>query len=132
MAFARREKTDEEFRAEMLEAVQKYSRTQPIDMDLWKRFSEKIIYHRSDFHENEGYESLKALLEKLDTDVGTAGNRVFYLSTQPSFFPLVTEKLKEHRSNLRLTIMSRINGPGLSSKSLLGTISNQPLNCKNI
>lgn len=96
VAFARRDKTNEQFRNEMLEGVKQYSRTQPINMDLWKRFSEMIIYHRSEFHEDEGYTSLKTLLETLDRDHGTAGNRVFYLSTQPSFFPLVTEKLKEH------------------------------------
>ncbi len=96
VAFARRDKTNEVFREEMLEAVQQFSRTQPIDMELWKRFSEKLSYHRSDFHEDEGYVSLKTLLATLDKDHGTAGNRVFYLSTQPSFFPLVTQKLKEH------------------------------------
>jgi glucose-6-phosphate 1-dehydrogenase len=76
--------------------VNEFSRTQPVDKELWKKFSDKIFYHRSDFHEDEGYESLKKLLEDLDKKNGTLGNRVYYLSTQPSFFPLVTEKLKEH------------------------------------
>jgi glucose-6-phosphate 1-dehydrogenase len=96
VAFARRDKTNEQFRNEMLEAVKEFSRTLPIDMELWKKFSEKIVYHRSDFHEDEGYESLKKLLEDLDKKADTGGNRVYYLSTQPSFFPLVAEKLKEH------------------------------------
>ncbi|MBA2726986.1 MAG: glucose-6-phosphate dehydrogenase, partial [Parachlamydiaceae bacterium] len=33
VAFARRDKTNEVFREEMLEAVQQFSRTQPIDME---------------------------------------------------------------------------------------------------
>jgi len=96
VAFARREKTNEQFRAEMLDAVNTYSRIKPVDKELWESFSEQIFYHRSDFHEDDGYESLKTLLHDLDNKLGTKGNRVFYLSTQPSFFPLVTEKLKEH------------------------------------
>jgi len=96
VAFARRDKTSEMFRNEMFEAVNQFSRTKPIDKDLWKTFSEKVFYHKSDLHEDEGYESLKKLLDDLDSKFGTKGNRVFYLSTQPSFFPLVTDKLKEH------------------------------------
>jgi glucose-6-phosphate 1-dehydrogenase len=96
VAFARREKTLTQFRDEMLEAVNEFSRTKPVDKDLWETFSEQIFYHRSDFHEDEGYETLKTFLHDLDNRFGTKGNRVYYLSTQPSFFPLVTEKLKEH------------------------------------
>lgn len=96
VAFARRDKSDEEFRAEMYEGVAKYSRT-PIDKALWDAFSAKIFYHRSDFHEDAGYEGLRTRLEQLDAQYGTKGNRLYYLSTQPSFFALVTDKLKEHQ-----------------------------------
>lgn len=96
IAFARREKSDQEFRAEMLKAVNEFSRTKPVDKALWDTFSAKIFYHKSDFHEDEGYEGLQKRLKELDAQFGTKGNRLYYLSTQPSFFPLVTEKLKEH------------------------------------
>ena len=36
-------------------------------------------------------------MQDLDHQFGTKGNRVFYLSTQPSFFPIVIEKLKQHK-----------------------------------
>lgn len=97
VAFARRDKSSEEFRQEMYDAVSRFSRIKPIDQQLWRTFSEQIFYHRSDFHEDEGYEKLKALLTSLDSRFNTKGNRMYYLSTQPSFFPLVIEKLHEHK-----------------------------------
>jgi len=90
---ARREKTHEQFRAEMLEAVSSFSRVKPVDETLWSTFKEKIFYHRSEFHEKEGYERLSKLLTELDGRFGTKGNRVFYLSTQSSYFPLICEQL---------------------------------------
>lgn len=97
VGFARREKTHEIFRQEMLDAVSKFSRVKPIDTDLWKSFSEQIFYHRSEFHEDEGYIELNRFLQELDSKFDTKGNRVFYLSTQPSFFPLIVDKLHQHR-----------------------------------
>src|SRR5215203_4207363 len=56
VGFARRDKNSEIFREEMFEAVKKHSRSKPIDMELWKHFKEKLFYHQSEFHEDEGYE----------------------------------------------------------------------------
>lgn len=97
VGFARREKTSDEFREEMLQAVNEFSRSKPVDQELWKRFREQLFYHQSDFDNDDGYESLQRFLQKLDSQLGTKGNRVFYLSIQPSFFPLVVEKLSKHQ-----------------------------------
>ncbi|MBI2743206.1 MAG: glucose-6-phosphate dehydrogenase [Chlamydiales bacterium] len=98
VGFARREKTHEQFREEMHKAIGSYSRVKPIDESIWATFKEQIFYHVSEFHLDEGYERLKKFLDELDTRLGTRANRVFYLSTQPSFFTLICEKL--HKSGL--------------------------------
>lgn len=95
VGFARREKTHEQFRQEMKQAVSSFSRVKPIDEALWKNFQENLYYHRSEFHEEEGYDRLREVLKDLDAKLGTKGNRVFYLSTQPSFFPLICEKMQK-------------------------------------
>ncbi len=95
VGFARRDKTHEQFREEMREAINMHSRVKPIDEALWKNFKEQIFYHRSEFHENEGYARLQTFLNELDGKLGTKGNRVFYLSTQPSFFPVICENLEK-------------------------------------
>lgn len=96
VGFARREKTNEQFREEMHKAVNQFSRVKPIDENLWQTFLNQIFYHVSNFDEDEGYESLRKFLEGIDKQLGTNGNRIFYLSTQPSFFPKIIEKLGKH------------------------------------
>lgn len=95
VGFARRKKTHEEFRAEMRDAICKFSRVKPIDESLWKTFEEQIFYFTSEFHDLDGYKGLFSFLRDLDGKFGTKGNRVFYLSTQPSFFPIIAEKLDQ-------------------------------------
>lgn len=96
VAFARRDKTNEMFRLEMREKVNQFSRSGPIDDAVWDTFKERLFYHRSEFQDEEGYERLKTFLNELDTKLGTKGNRIFYLSTQPSFFPGICERLHKH------------------------------------
>ncbi|KAF3362358.1 Glucose-6-phosphate 1-dehydrogenase [Chlamydiales bacterium STE3] len=96
VGFARREKSDESFRKEMKDAINQFSRNKPVDEEIWKDFEKKIYYHRSEFDNEEGYESLKNSLNELDEKWGTKGNRVFYLSTPPSYFPDIVQKLKNH------------------------------------
>lgn len=96
VGFARREKSNEQFRAEMHDAINQFSRVKPIDESLWKTFKEQIFYHQSEFHEDEGYERLAKLLNELDVRFGTKGNRAFYFSTQPKYFTIISEKLHKH------------------------------------
>src|ERR1700730_7776681 len=41
VGFARRQKTDQQFRQEMYDAISKHSRVTPIDQKLWNDFSEQ-------------------------------------------------------------------------------------------
>ena len=86
------------FRKQMYEAINNFSRVKPVDETLWAHFKEHIFYHQSEFHEADGYVRLRHFLQELDVKLGTKANRVFYLSTQPSFFPLICENL--HRAEL--------------------------------
>lgn len=97
VGFARRDKSHEDFRKEMKDAVNKHSRVKPVDESLWKNFEQQIFYHKSEFHEDEGYQSLEKFLKDLDGRLGTKGNRVFYLSTQPRFFTTICEKLSQNK-----------------------------------
>lgn len=96
VGFARREKSHEDFRSEMKEAVAKNSRVKPLDDALWENFQEQVYYHESNFDDDKGYERLATFLKELDNRYGTAGNRVFYLSTQPSSFTTIVEQLRKN------------------------------------
>lgn len=96
VGFARRPKSHEDFRSEMHKAINEFSRVKPVDDNFWKTFSESIYYHRSEFDHDDGYKELKTFLDDLDKKLGTQGNRIYYLSTPPSYFPQIIEKLSKN------------------------------------
>src|SRR5438309_227414 len=93
VGFARRHYSDEEFRQQALESINAYSRQKPVNLQVWDSFAAGIRYLQSDFHEPEGYERLNNLLNALDHERGTSGNRILYLSTPPSQYPEIIQRL---------------------------------------
>ena len=92
IGFARREKSDDSWRGELRAGLEEFSRTKPIDEQVWKDFSQHIFYCRGDFTEAEAF---KALAVRLDS-FGSAPlkeNLLFYLATSPSQFGEVVEQL---------------------------------------
>src|SRR5438270_4006481 len=85
--------TEDEYRARMEQAVQKFSRGQPLDRAVWQGLAEGISYVRMPFDDEAGYGRLAAELDRLDRERGTAGNRVFYLATAPQFFSVIIDRL---------------------------------------
>lgn len=94
VGFARRDKSDEQFREELAEMNAKVSR-QAHDENVWKEFASDIFYHQSTFNAADGYASLAAKLTELEDNSGGAGNRLFYLSSAPEFFDDILEHLKK-------------------------------------
>jgi glucose-6-phosphate 1-dehydrogenase len=86
VGFARREKDTAQFREEMQAAVDQFSRHRPVPLEVWQPFAESLYYHSATFQDLSGYIRLRAFLEQLDRERGTAGNRIFYLATPPSAF----------------------------------------------
>ena len=95
VGFARREKTHDDFRKEMSEHIKNYSRTKAEEKEL-EAFVEKLFYFQSNFDDDNGYQNLNKFLSDLDTKYGTMGNRIHYLSVQPSYFSTITEKLQKN------------------------------------
>jgi glucose-6-phosphate 1-dehydrogenase len=93
IGFARREKNDEQFRAELEEATRKFSR-QAVRDDIWKTFAQSIFYHQSEFGDEAGYKTLAKRLDKIDKESGTRGNRLFYFAAAPDQFESILKHLK--------------------------------------
>lgn len=93
LGVARRPKTDDGFRSEMAESVKKFSR-QGVRDDIWTTFASSIGYHQTEFHDLNGYKTLKERLEKIDQERGTRGNRLFYLAVAPDQFEVILKNLK--------------------------------------
>ena len=84
VAVARRPYTDEAFRAEVRASLEQHARVQPIDETAWAELAGRITYQQLDFADDAGYDRLCERLDALDGERGTAGNRLYYLATQPS------------------------------------------------
>ncbi|MDP6599805.1 MAG: glucose-6-phosphate dehydrogenase [Candidatus Woesearchaeota archaeon] len=94
IAFARKEKSNEQFRKEVLKSTKKFSKLK-INDKVWKRLANKIFYHQSEFQDVKGFNRLKTLIKKICTK-SAACNRVFYLSAPPSFFETIIANLKKN------------------------------------
>jgi glucose-6-phosphate 1-dehydrogenase len=92
IGFARRDKTDESWRQELRTALDQFSRTKPVDEQVWKDFSANVFYCIGDLTDAAAYQKLEQKL----TSFGSAPlrkNLLFYLATQPSQFGQVIEQL---------------------------------------
>lgn len=92
---ARREKTDEQFRQEMFEAVSRHSRTGPVSEDAWAQFSQRLFYRRLDLSESSSYVDFKSGVEKLEQEVGGTTQRVVYMSVGAKLFVPAIEALSQ-------------------------------------
>jgi glucose-6-phosphate 1-dehydrogenase len=92
---ARADLTAEQFREALHSDLVKFSRTKPINEDVWRSFAERVFYVST--KDGEGYETLRHTLADLDVRAGTTGNRLFYLATPPSAYGPIIDMLNEHR-----------------------------------
>jgi len=65
IGFSRTEKTHEEYRKELRESVERYSRNR-VTQETWDRFSERLYYLSGKYDKPEDYEDLRNLLTSLD------------------------------------------------------------------
>ena len=53
-------------------------------------------YFQTDFDDDDGFERLKQYVAELDEELGTRGNRLFYLAVAPEYFADIIAKLGAH------------------------------------
>jgi glucose-6-phosphate 1-dehydrogenase len=90
---ARTPLSDTAFRDRVYEGVVEYSRRHPGICELWPRFADRHSYLAGDYDDPETYRRLGERLAQLDAEVGTQGNRLFYLATPPVLYPVIIEQL---------------------------------------
>lgn len=93
VGFARTKLEHEEFRTLMTDAAKEFAEGGLGDEAVWQSFTQKLFYVPGDPHNPESYKQLADLLASLDRDFGTAGNRVFYLSTPPELYTPIIRQL---------------------------------------
>lgn len=95
VGIARSLTTHEAFRNEMEKAVRSFSgEAEPFDEAAWKDFAQGLFCLSGDAHNPEIYPELSSLLDRLDQERGTGGNRLFYLAVAPQHYPVIVEHLR--------------------------------------
>lgn len=61
-----------------------------------KPFMDRVKYFATNFDDDAGFEKLKAYLAEVDSQLGTKGNRLFYLAVAPEFFADIAQRLSKH------------------------------------
>jgi glucose-6-phosphate 1-dehydrogenase len=98
IAVSRSEMPDDEYRQMARESIEQYSRRKP-DPQVLDKLLEQVSYVAGTFDDDHVFETLGEELAKFDEGAEIPFNRIFYLSTAPSFFALIVKKLGEHGLN---------------------------------
>ena len=92
---SRGETSDEEFQALAKESIEEYSRRE-VDEKVLAALLDGARYVTGSFDDPKVYEQLATATKELDEEAGIVFNRAYYLSTAPSFFPVIVGQLGEH------------------------------------
>ncbi|TMB80438.1 MAG: glucose-6-phosphate dehydrogenase [Chloroflexi bacterium] len=99
---ARSAQSDDAFRRELHDAIAEFSRTKPINEEVWGAFARNVRFVATP--DDAGYDALRAALDRVDVEAGTNGNRLFYLATPPQAYAPIVRAIGKHE----------LRGPGWS------------------
>jgi glucose-6-phosphate 1-dehydrogenase len=89
VGFSRTPYADSQFCRELRQGMEKVGDTHPGQED-WKDFSSKLHYCPGDANKSEDFDRLSDFLTDLEKG---ASNRLYYLATSPTFFPIIVRQL---------------------------------------
>jgi len=89
LAYARRDKDDEVFRADLKAALGEFAPKMPTKGAAWDGFANRVFYQKGEFDKPEGFAALKERLDQMDKERGAPCNRLFYLAIPPEQYETV-------------------------------------------
>ena len=87
----------DDFRDKMKTAIAQFSENKSVDEEVWNSFARGLYYLSSNIDNADDYKKLGELLEQIDNERGTQGNRVFYLSTAPEHYGEAVKQIGDCR-----------------------------------
>ena len=81
----------------MKKAVKQFARD-PFRQDVWDRLAAGMRYVGTEFDDEEGEDRVGRVLEELDAERGTGGNRLYYLAVPPQAFTAAVTEIGERRA----------------------------------
>lgn len=89
---ARSEMSDESFRERIKQGVTEHARLKP-SKESWSKFAQRLHYHQASYDDPKGYEQLGQRLGEVSQATDGACNCLFYLSTPPVLYPVISQQL---------------------------------------
>lgn len=101
--------TDEQFRANLLDGINQFSRSGKTTKAKWEDFSKNIHYQVSDAKDAETYKEFGKRIDAHNTEWKAKANVIYYLAVAPEFFPIIASniskaKLAEDPEKARIVI----------------------------
>lgn len=92
---ARSSWSTETFREKMREGVREFGGQAAATGESWENFAQGLHYLSGDLTNPADFKRLAGLLDQVDRERGTGGNRLFYLAVSPSLYPVILKGLGE-------------------------------------
>ena len=93
---ARSDLTDDEFRDQMEHAVREFGRDD-FKQDVWDWLADATRYMSIDFADRSRDKKVLELMNEVDAERGTRGNRVYYLAVPPQAMPMIVQEVGSRR-----------------------------------
>jgi glucose-6-phosphate 1-dehydrogenase len=132
---ARREKTDDQFRGELRDAVAARLGPDRFSQDAWNSFAGQLFYRQVDISDPQDYEQLKGQVEQIEGQLGSGfpRTRVVYLATSPALFADAVEGLHQcgmipertAEDNLRVVVEKPFGHDLHSAQELTARLANR-------
>jgi glucose-6-phosphate 1-dehydrogenase len=105
----RRSITNDEWRTQLRQGIDTFSRRGKTDDATWNAFAPAIEFQHADFSDPASYAALAARLDAKDKACGVKAGRIFYLAVPPTLFETVAvqlgkAKLARDRKRVRIVI----------------------------
>ncbi|MGC9346687.1 MAG: glucose-6-phosphate dehydrogenase [Anaerolineae bacterium] len=108
LGVARSSLSDADFRDRLYTGIVEYARLKPDICERWAGAADRYTYLQGGYDDPETYRRLGQRLSQFDASDGTQGNRLFYLATPPSLYPVIVAQLNQAGLNRNASGWTRI------------------------
>ena len=127
--------SNEQFRALLLEDLNKYSRNGKAENKKWEEFSANVFFQVSDIKDDRTYETQADSIKKFGTQWQAEPCVIYYLAVAPRFFAPIAENLAKHKlaedpQKSRIVIEKPFGHDLESAKELNKLLSDRFLECQ--
>ncbi len=120
--------SDDDFRKNLHEDINVFSRRGKATAEEWERFSQHVFYQISDLQQVQTYQQLDATIGEMEAAWNQEALVIYYLAVSPNFFPVIaqniaTNKLSKNPDNTRIVIEKPFGHDLASAKALNSLLS---------